>query len=154
MATKLARAAADQDQGLFDQKVPDPDKRYYWDNTYFVHYLADGLVQVAQVTNDAELAAAARRAVERSASYTYNYLRDPTDGFYWRNMRLYTIGKAQHETWQKWTGQTIAPAYDPSERSQEEKFKGLPVQERPLIKTLLANGGVARLFWLASRLPD
>ena len=153
MATKLARAALDKNKGLFDQKVKDPAKRPFWDGTYFVHYLADGLLQVSQVTPDAKLAADARNAIKSTARYTYNYLRDPADGFYWRNMRLYTIGEAQLETWRKWTTQTVAPEYDASERSQESKYQSLPVQDRPLVKTLLANGAVARLFWLAARLP-
>ncbi len=150
MATKLARAALNPAGELFDQKVHDGSKRPFWDGTYFVHYLVDGLLQVAQVSPDKKLVAAATSAAKRTARYAYTFLRDPADGLYWRNMRLYTIGAAQHELWQKWTGQTIAPEYDASERSQEVSFQSLPVQERPLVKTLLANAGVARLFWLVS----
>jgi len=153
MATKMARAALNKNGELFDQKVIDPAQRPFWDGTYFVHYLVDGLLQVSQVTPDAKLATDARNAIKNTARYTYNFLRDPADGFYWRNMRLYTIGEAQLNTWQKWAGQTIAPEYDASERSQELKYQSLPAKDRPLVKTLLANGGVARLFWLASRLP-
>ncbi len=152
MATKLARAALNKDGALFDSKVTDPDKRYFWDGIYFVHYLADGLLQVSQVTPDAKLAADARVAITRSARYAYDHLRD-TDGFYWRNMRLYTIGDAQLNDWEKMTEQTIAPDYDASERSQEPKYQSLAVKDRPLVKTLLANGAAARLFWLASRVP-
>jgi hypothetical protein len=154
MATRLARAAIDLNEGLFDRQVHDPAKRYYWDGTYFVHYLLDGLLQVAQVTPDAALAAAAASAASHSARYAYTYLRDSADGFYWRNWRLYTIGAAQHARWQQWTRQTITPEYDPSERSQEPQFHTLAVQDRPLVKTLLANAGAARLFWLVARLPQ
>ncbi len=151
-ASALARAALNQNAALFDQAVRDPRKRFYWDSVYFVHYLADGLRQVAEITPDPKLAAAACEAVLRTTRYAYSFLRDPSDGFYWRNLRLYAIGEAQHSTWQQWTGQTIAPAYDASERSQEAKCQALPVQNRPLVKTLLANAAAARLFWLASLL--
>jgi hypothetical protein len=154
IATRLARAAIDVQRGLFDQKVNDPAKRNYWDGTYFVHYLLDGLLQVAQESTDTALAAAAASAAVRSAHYAYTYLCDSADGFYWRNWRLYTIGSTQYARWQQWTGQTIAPEYDPSERSQEPQFKALPVQDRPLVKTLLANAGAARLFWLAAQFPQ
>lgn len=154
MATHLARSALNVRGGLFDSKVHDAGKRFYWDGTYFVHYLIDGLLQVALASSDTKLVSDIVDIMTRTARYTYTFLRDPTDGFYWRNMRLYTIGASQHETWQKWTGQTIAPDYDASERSQEAKFQALPVKERPLVKTLLANAGTARLFWLTSQLTS
>ncbi|RYG69115.1 hypothetical protein EON80_10395 [bacterium] len=153
MATRLAKAALNRDGALFDSKVNDPDKRFYWDGIYFVHYLVDGLLHVAQVTPEPALAASARSEVQRNLRYALDYLKDPADGFYWRNWRLYTIGEAEHSIWERWNEQKIAPAYDPSERSQEEKYKDTPVEDRPRAKTLLANGGAARLFWLASRFP-
>lgn len=151
-ASALARAAINPKGALLDQAVHDPRKRFFWDSIYFVHYLVDGLLQAADITPDPALAAALREAALRSTRYAYSYLRDPADGFYWRNFRLYAIGETQHNRWQRWTGQTIAPAYDASERSQEAKFEALPVQDRPLVKTLLANAAAARLFWLAARL--
>jgi predicted alpha-1,6-mannanase (GH76 family) len=150
MAVRMARAAIDRGGALFDQTVHDPAKRFYWDETYFVHYLVDGLIQVAKETSDAKLASALADAALRSADYAYAYLRDPVDGLYWRNWRLYTIGDEQLDVWQQRTGQTIHAAFDPSERSQEQRFQALAVKDRPLVKTLLANAGAARLFWLAS----
>ena len=152
-ASKMAHAAIRPAGALFDPAVHDPAKRFWWDDSYFVHYLADGLLQVAEVTPDPVLAASIHTTLVQNTQYAYTYLRDPADGFYWRNWRLYTIGSVQHARWQTWTGQTITPQFDPSERSQESRFQSLPVQKRPLVKTLLANAGAARLFWLASRLP-
>lgn len=152
-ATRLARNAVAQNEALFDQAVHDIHKRFYWDSIYFVQYLADGLLQAAEVTHDHALAAKIRATLAQSTDYAYTYLRDSVDGFYWRNYRLYTIGTAQHKVWEQWTGQSITPAYDASERSQEPKYRTLAVQDRPLVKTLLADAGAARLFWLAARLP-
>lgn len=153
MATKLARAAIDQNQGLFDRKITDVSKRVYWDGVYFVHYLVDGLLQVAQVTPDAKLAADARATARATALYVQTYLQDPVDGFYWRNLRLYTIDDAHLAAWEKWSGQTTAPEFDESERSKEAKFQSQPVKDRPLAKTLLANAGAARLFWMVAAVP-
>jgi hypothetical protein len=153
MATQLGKAALNHNCSLFDRNVQDPAKRFYTDGSYFVHYLVDGLLHLSQVTPDAALAAMAGEEVRRSARYAFTTLKDPFDGFYWRNWRLYTIGEAQHGVWERWTEQKIAPAFDPTERSQEPKFASLPVKDRPLAKTLLANAGMARMFWLASRFP-
>jgi hypothetical protein len=152
-AANMARAAIHRDGALFDQTPRDPNKKFYWDETYFVHYLVDGLLQVALATPDTEFSSDIVSAIVRNTNYAYTFLRDPADKGYWRNWRLYAIGKEQHDAWQRWTDQKIAPQYDGSERSQETQYQALPIQDRPLVKTLLANAGAARLFWLASRLP-
>jgi hypothetical protein len=153
-ASQMARAAIHREGALFDQSPHDPNKKFYWDETYFVHYLIDGLLQVALVTPDSGLAKSIVSAAMRNTNYAHTFLRDPADEWYWRNWRLYAIGKDQHEVWQRWTGQTIVPEYDASERSQEAQYQALPVQDRPLVKTLLANAGAARLFWLTSQMPQ
>jgi hypothetical protein len=153
IATDLANRTTGRFGPLFDGKVDDEAKRFYRDGTYFAHYLIDGLLQVSQVTanivDKSRFAAMARLNMQ----YTLDYLRDPADRFYWRNMRLYTIDETRLRIFEQWTGQSIAPEYDATERSQEPKYAALPVGERPLVKTLLANAGVARMFWLASQLP-
>jgi len=154
MASKLARASIDRSGGLFDQMPHDPGKRFYWDSTYFVQYLVDGLLQVAKAVTDKKLASEIVNTVVLNAEYAMTSLKDPADGLYWRNWRLYTIGETQLNMWQKWTGQTAAAEFDASERSQEKQYQSLPVKDRPLVKTLLANAGAARLFWLAARLPN
>jgi len=154
MAEKMAKGALDVNGQLFDQTVHDPAKRAYWDQNYFVHYLADGLLQVAQTSRNKSLAAAASDTVYRNANYAHSYLFDPSDGFYWRNWRLYAISDVELDVWQKWTGQQTNSEYDASERSQEAAYQSLSVKDRPLVKTMLANAGAARLFWLASRLPN
>ena len=149
-AVDLAHAAIDRRGALFDQVVHDPNKRYYWDDTYFVHYLVDGLLQVARETGDPALTAGILAEVRRNVDYARRYIRDPQDGFYWRNWRLYAIGEAQLDAWQKLTDQTIPPEFAPSERSQDPKSQTFPINDRPLVKTLLANASAARLLWLTS----
>ncbi|RYG48750.1 hypothetical protein EON79_03530 [bacterium] len=144
-AIRMGDAALDRSQSpMYDGAVTDHSKRYWWDGTYFVHYLVDGLRELGRLTRDPKYVAEARR----EADYIRTYLQD-TDGLYWRNMRLWTIDPKRTEAFYKLTGQTT-PAFSPdaSERSSEASVAGKPVEERPLAKTLLANAGAARMFWL------
>ncbi|WP_198154318.1 glycoside hydrolase family 76 protein [Catenuloplanes japonicus] len=137
-AESLGRAALDHNGGLFDNSVNDSSKRFWWDGVYFVHYLVDGLLRLREATGDAALRSSIAAEVRREAAYTYNYLRDQQsgDGMYWRNMRLWRIGPYQLQVWQQITGQTRGLSQDPSEMNGSQ-----------YVKTLLANAGVARLFW-------
>ncbi len=146
-ARRLAAAATDRTKPLYDQLVRDPDKRFWFDSGYFVHYLADGLLQLASVLPGLEGRGLVEE-VKRNANYAYNYLRDPGDGLYFRNFRLWTIGEEQCRTWQRLTGQECRLEADDSERSREARYEKLPVKDRPFAKTLLANAAYARLFWM------
>ncbi len=146
-AQRLARAAMDRTKPLYDGLVRDPNRRFWYDSGFFVHHLAEGLLALYRVTGDETL----RAEVRRNANYAYQYLRDPTDGLYWRNWRLWRIGTAQWESWRRLTGQDNPLEPDESERSKEHRYDDTPVAERPLVKTLLANAGTARLFWLTAQ---
>lgn len=144
-AIRMGDACLDRKQSpMFDGAVTDLNKRYWWDGTYFVHYLVDGLRELSRFTKDPKYTNESRR----EADYIRTYLKD-SDGLYLRNMRLWTIDTARTESFYKLTGQTApALAADSSERSSEASVKDKPVAERPLAKTLLANAGAARMFWL------
>jgi hypothetical protein len=146
-ATRLARAATDRTKRLYDGAVQDPNKRFWFDSGFFVHHLAEGLLALYRVTGDEALLA----EVRRNANYAYQYLRDPSDGLYWRNWRLWRIGEPQLEAWKKLTGQECRLDADDSERSKERRYDKVPVADRPVVKTLLANAGTARLFWLLAQ---
>ncbi len=89
--------------------------------------------------------------MKRNADYAYAYLRDPADGLFYRNWRLWTIGETQCREWQRLTGQPCRLEPDEAERSREAPDLKRSVGERPLVKTLLANAGTVRLFWLLAR---
>ncbi|HEY0867377.1 MAG TPA: glycoside hydrolase family 76 protein [Fimbriimonas sp.] len=143
-AKKLGDAAIDRDKGLYDSLVKNPSKRYWYDGSYFVHYLVDGLVQLSKETRDKRYVNEAKR----NAEFAMKHLRDPKDGLYFRNWRLWMIDEPHLEAWKRLTGEDGKLAADHSERSLEPSSEKLPVEERPLVKTILANGGNARMFWL------
>ncbi len=145
-ARALAEAAMDRNKRLYDGLVQDPARRHWYDASFFVHYLVDGLLALHKATGDARILA----EVRRNADYAVAHLRDPADGLYWRNWRLWMIGQAQYEDWARMTGQTHRLEADESERSKEKDQMSKPVDQRPLVKTLLANAAVARMMWSAS----
>ncbi|MCW3054900.1 MAG: hypothetical protein JWN14_4070 [Chthonomonadales bacterium] len=146
-AKRLAKAATDRSKRLYDGLVQNPEHRFWYDSSFFVPHLAEGLLALYRETRDETL----REEVRRNANYAYHYLRDPADGLYWRNWRLWRIGAPQLETWHKLTGQDHPLEPDDSERSKEARFDKVAVADRPLVKTLLANAGMARLFWLLAQ---
>lgn len=142
-ARRLASAATDRTKRLYDGLVRDAARTFWYDSSFFVQTLVDALMQLSVVTGDRSYAQECRR----NANYAYGYLRDPADGLYWRNWRLWTIGEAQLAAWEGLTGQSFHLEPDESERSKTPEAEKLPVASRPLVKTLLANAGMARLFW-------
>ncbi|MCX7046821.1 MAG: hypothetical protein NTX50_15205 [Candidatus Sumerlaeota bacterium] len=145
-ARRLAVAATDRSKRLYDGVPRDPAQRFWYDSSFFVPNLVDGLVAFHRETREA----AFLDEVKRNANYAYQYLRDPADGLYWRNWRLWKIGEAQYERWRKLTGQDFRLEPDESERSKKRELSNTPLKDRPLVKTLLANAGMARLFWMIS----
>ncbi len=145
-AKRLAAAALDRTKRMYDGLVRDRERTCWCDASFFVHTLVDALMLLGAATKDAAYA----RECRRNAAYAYRYLRDPADGLYWRNWRLWRIGEAQLRAWQQMTGQEFHLEADDSERSKERDAEKLPVEQRPLVKTLLANAGMARLFWRVS----
>ncbi|RYG24443.1 hypothetical protein EON82_10715 [bacterium] len=128
---------------MYDGAVKDHSKRYWYDAVYFVQYLVDGMRSLSIATHDPKYVREARREAE----YVRTYLRDK-DGLYLRNMRLWTIDEARRKAFLKLTGQD-GPALT-AEESERLPDNSKPVEQRPIVKTLLANAGAARMFWLLS----
>ncbi len=143
-ARDLGDAAIDRSKAMYDGAVKNPKHKYWYDATFFVQYLADGLRQLTLATGDEKYLTEARR----NADYVMAHLRDD-DGLYWRTMRLWMIDEKRHRAFTQLTGQTT-PALTPDggERSHEPEDLKKPTGERPMTKTLLGNAGAARLLWL------
>jgi hypothetical protein len=162
-ASRLAVAAVTRDGAMYDGLVEDREKRSFYDSSFFVPYLVDGLLGLDEVMGTGGHDPNSIRPnwvmsphsllgeAERNADYAYEYLRDPEDGLYFRNWRLWRIGDEQLATWETLTGQTHALEPDHSERSKEPRYSNVPLADRPLVKTLLANAGLARMFWVLAK---
>lgn len=144
-ARAAAAAAMNRSRLLYDSLVVDHDVRYWWDASFFVQHLIDGLVHLHAITNETAI----MMEINRNVDYAMMHLNDTTDGLYWRNWRLWTIDAERHAAWESMTGQVHPLVLDPAERSMENTV--IPVEERPLVKTLLGNAGACRVLWLAGR---
>lgn len=147
-AKKMGDAAINRELSpMYDGATRDPNSRYWYDAVYFVQYLADGLWHLSKAAGDGRYLDEAKR----EGAYAIRKLKD-VDGLYWRNMRLWTISKDCHKSYLDMTKQE-GPVYTPeeSERSYEAGEMKIPVAERKLVKTLLANAGMARMLWILCR---
>lgn len=145
-AIEMGNAAINRaNSPLYDGAVEDHSKRYWYDGTYFVHYLVDGLRSLSLATGDAKY----RQEAVREAEYVQRYLKDD-DGLYWRSMRLWQIDEERTAAFTALTGTQIGTSPDSSERSQTSEESAKPVEKRKLVKTLLGNAGVSRMYWLLS----
>lgn len=145
-AVKMGDAAINRSYSpLYDGAVANMDKRYWYDGSYFVHYLVDGLRALSLATGNRKYLVESRR----QADYMMSCLKDK-DGLYWRSMRLWQINPERTEAFQKLTGSSQGFSPDSSERSQLESELAKPVEQRKMVKTLLGNVGAARMFWLLS----
>lgn len=145
-AVKMGDAAINRSLSpLYDGAVQDHSKRFWYDGSYFVHYLVDGMRSLSKFTGNDKYLAESRR----HADFMMSYMKDK-DGLYWRNMRLWQISRERTVAFQKLTGSSQGFAPDSSERLMTEAELAKPVEQRKLNKTLLANAGAARMFWLLS----
>lgn len=152
---RSADAAIDRTGRMYDGIVTDPDLNYFYDSAFFASHLIEALVKASEVLEDPKY----RDEAERNAAYLYTYVRDPADGLYFRNMRLWRIDQAHFDRFRE----VFARAYDTdrlsfrpegAERSRSREHRALPVEERPLVKTLLANAAVARAYWSLAEEAD
>ena len=153
----LASAAIDRSKSLYDRSVSDTDVRYWWDSTFFVQLLVEGLLTFLGVFGQPQLgnqqvspalSETIRNEIKREMRYMIDYIKDQHDGLYFRNFRLYVIGHTQLVEYRSLVNDStrqLSP--DASERVNGDG----PIEKRPLVKTLLGNAGAARALLLAEK---
>ncbi|KAF8422439.1 glycosyl hydrolase family 76-domain-containing protein [Tirmania nivea] len=153
-ASSLVISSIDRTKGLYDKTVPNLQQRYWWDNSFFVHLLVEGLVVWGMRfgSEDNFLWRQVRGEIQRQMDYVITYLRDKDDGLYWRNFRLYTISIEHLRVYIALTGDVERqPKFDAAEMRQDDQSMALPVAQRALVKTLLGCGGAGRSLCIAGR---
>lgn len=153
-ATTLVTASLDRTKSLYDTSVPNQAQRYWWDNNFFVHLLVEGLVVWGTRFGSKEptLWNQVKAEINREVSYLMTNLRDPKDGLYWRNWRMYTISMGHWRQYKTLTGDTDRqPQLDSAERLRDEASLSRPVGERAMTKTLLGCGGAGRTLCIAGK---
>jgi len=119
-----------------------------------VHLLVEGLVVWGMRfgSEDESSWQQVRSEIQRQMDYLMKYLRDRSDGLYWRNFRLYTISMGHLRVYKTLTGDVDRqPNFDGAERKQDDQSMALPVEQRQMVKTLLGCGGAGRSLCIAGR---
>lgn len=83
-AQRLAEAALDRSKSLFDTSVANTEYRYWWDFTFFLHLLFEGLTEYTRVFGPSNQATVAKIRTEltRHTAYMQKYIKDNNDGLY------------------------------------------------------------------------
>lgn len=134
LAASTASAAINHNSALFDQNVPNASVRYWNDDTFFVSYLVEGLSEYFKISSDANV----KQEILRQALYAHDYVRDPADGLYWRNWRLYKINTATTQAGNSLMNTNFSLSPDLSERSTANTSL--------YPKSLLSNSSTAQLY--------
>ncbi|RPB16965.1 hypothetical protein P167DRAFT_602120 [Morchella conica CCBAS932] len=153
-ARTLVNAALDRSKGLFDTSVTNAEHRYWWDNVFFCQLLVEGLAEYVRVfgNDNKALASQIKTEFQRHTDYIMTYLKDGSDGLYWRGLELYTINEDTLAAYKTLTGDTTRqPKYAQEERYYDAASKALPIAQRGMAKTVIGQGGVARILLIAAR---
>ncbi len=143
---RSAHAAIDREGEMYEGIVDDPALRFFDDTTYFATHLIEALAKAAEVLEDDRL----RDEAERNARYLFTHLRDPDDGLYFRNMRLWVIDEVRRNRFDALFAGSFDATRPREGFSAEERAtadRELPVARRRPVKTLLAAASVARMYW-------
>lgn len=151
-AEKIIRAVCDPNTTIFDRDTQ-PEFRYYRDNVYFYQLLAEGFADFLLFCGDdtdPKYAQLAAEQAKRNLVYIHQYLRDPKDGLYFQTFEIFRITPELAQQFDSLTGENRK--FEPSEGERAKgKYEKEPVEKRPLIKTLLGQGGAARVFFQSAR---
>ncbi|KAF8471849.1 hypothetical protein BDZ91DRAFT_478392 [Kalaharituber pfeilii] len=150
----LVESSVDRTKSLYDTTVTNQLHRYWWDSNLFVHLLIEGLVEWGLRFGpvNMQLWEQVRAEIAREMRYSMRYLRDPNDGLYYRNFRLYTVSAWHLAEYRHLTGDTGREGrFDEAERLRGDQSLQKPVEQRMLAKTLLGSGGAGRAFCIAGR---
>lgn len=149
-AEELAFQVTDHNTAIFDRDTSRMEARYYRDHTYFYHLLAEGLADFMLYfggKSPTKVTDQVKYELYHMLEYVYKYLRDPNDGLYWQSLELFRINKSTYEEFKKLTGEN--KKYEP--RNDEREHTDAPIEDRKMVKNLIACGGAARIFFQSAR---
>lgn len=152
-AEKLVQAVCNPNTTIFDRDTQN-EFRYYRDNIYFYQLLAEGfadfLLYCGSDTDQKNVQLVTEQA-KRNLVYVHQYLRDSKDGLYFQTFEIFRITPELAQEFDRLTGE--GRKFEPSEGERAKgKYEKEPVEKRPLVKTLLGQGGAARTFFQTARI--
>lgn len=157
-AMDMAEAAIDHNGNMFDKTVHDERNRLWKDNAGWIHHLVDGCVELVRAlgredanSRKGRVCARVREELAVQCRYAIEYLKDPSDGLYWFDWKLYVINQQTTDTFNRLTGQQQSLRPSGAER---ENQNGVDTKNRRMCKTLLGNASVAKILCAAGPVVD
>lgn len=152
VAHDLAAAAVDRNRSIFCRDYNEMERRYYRDPSYFVQLLFEGFADYLLVFGDSapqEIVQAIKLETARHLSFFRKYLFDPSDGLYFQMFEAYRISHEHHALYCEEFGDS--KGFEPNGEERACGGDG-PLEEKPLVKTLIGTASAARIWFQAARI--
>ncbi|EKD12767.1 uncharacterized protein L3040_006919 [Drepanopeziza brunnea f. sp. 'multigermtubi'] len=134
-AVRLAEAALDPENSMFDKTLPKPSERMYSDSSFFLHHLVDGY----RVLSKHALTVRLGSEIRRIAAFGREFMFDHADGLYFRGSCPYSISEGSRARFNQKFGVDKELTVNNQERDEQGK----------LCKTLIGCAAWARILHAA-----
>lgn len=154
LAFKLIDGAISPHKTLFDRDYPDLDKRFLHGVSYFNQLLIEGIVDFiltfqSELGEDNEIIKNCKFQLLRHLSYFRKYCYDNNDGMYFMSFDIYKLDKNVYKRYKEEFGGNKNYDPDPKERACHDN---LPVDQRPIARSLIGQGAAAHIFFQGARI--
>lgn len=152
-ANKLVDGCINPGKTLFDRDYKDYEKRYLHGVSYFIQLLLEGVVDyILTFENEVstDVINNCKHQLLRHLSYFRKYCLDPNDGMYFMSFDIYKLDKQVYKRYRTEFGGT--KEYDPDPRERVKNSNNIPVDQRPVAKSLIGAGAAAHIFFQGARI--
>lgn len=151
-ATKLVDGCINPGKTLFDRDYPDDEKRYLHGVSYFNQLLVEGVVDyILTFQNDgpSDVIEKCKYQLVRHLSYFRKYCLDQKDGLYFMSFDIYKLDQDVYKRYRTEFGGN--KDYNPDPRERIGNMDDVPVEKRPVAKSLIGEGAAAHIFFQGGR---
>lgn len=151
-ANELANVVTDHNTAIFDRDTQNMDARYYRDQTYFYHLLAEGLADFMlhfSTLASTQLKEQITHEMRRTIQYIGEYMKYPDDGLYFQTFELFRLDPVHYDMFRKLTGEN--KQYQPAAAEREKADDNVPIDERKMSTCFMGTGSAARIFFQTAR---
>jgi hypothetical protein len=151
-AQRLADGATNPNKTLFDRDYDDFNKRFLHGVVYFNQLLIEGVVDFIltfEPEGETELIKNCKYQLLRHLSYYRKYCLDVNDGMYFMSFDIYKLDQNVYRRYINEFGGY--KKYDPDGRERVGNMENIPVDQRPVAKSLIGQGAASHMFFQGAR---
>lgn len=152
-ANKLIDGCINPGKTLFDRDYPDNNKRFLHGVSYFNQLLIEGVVDYILTFEkevDNKIIEDCKFQLVRHLSYFRKYCFDPKDGMYFMSFDIYKLNQDVYKRYKTEFGGN--KPYNPDPRERIGNMNNVPVDQRPVAKSLIGAGAAAHIFFQGGRI--